>query len=390
MNCLFVDLGKHYGGAEIYLTNLIGHMMKSGVHCSLLVKRERAFSETYARNADHCEILEADFSLKDLRKVRQYIEAEKIDVIHVNGIGSGVFRRLLFKQIPTVTTVHSNAVMDRTDRSKVIQKLFLLAENYCLRRSDRIIAVSQAMQDLLVQRNIQADKITVIENGISKIVYPPKEFSKGTLRICYVGRLEKVKGVQVLLEALANRVGENWRCDIYGDGTEKEGLVKQCQKAHLKNQVAFKGFCDNIRSILNEYDVLVQPSLYEAFPLTLVEAMNARTVVVCSDVGGMSKIIEDGITGYKFAVGNAGILSGILKNLIENREPLVQISDRAYSEFETNYVEDRMLQKTADVLEGTCTKQCVTYQSLFRSIMWKHTCRMRWKAWPNSCRSTQK
>ena len=97
------------------------------------------------------------------------------------------------------------------------------------------------------------------------------------------------------------------------------------KKNDLENQVNFLGFKDRnyIYKHIKDYDLLLQPSLYEGFGLTVVEAMAAKVPVLVSNIEGPMEVIENGKFGYFFEVGNPKDLSlqidKIIKNYGENK-----------------------------------------------------------------------
>ncbi|WP_455720064.1 glycosyltransferase family 4 protein [Agathobacter sp.] len=355
MKCVFVDLGKHFGGAEKYLITVIRKWVEQGNEAIIVVKKNSLFEEEIRKNDLNAYVLSVNISIKDAIKVKKCIIKSKVDVVNVNGINSGVFLKLCNIKIPYVTTVHSNAEVDRIDKNVIVRKLFVCLENICLKKSRKIIVVSEAIKELLIRRGINENKIYTIHNGVKFIDYNEKAIRKNcteVLKICYVGRLEKVKGCEYLIKALKELDSLNYKCDIYGDGTERESLENLVNQLGVDRNIEFKGFSNNIRNELQKYDVLVMPSLFEAFPLTIPEAMNAKTLLICSDVGGISKIIKDKENGYLFNCKDYNMLASILKTVYE--EPLKQnrIIENAYHEFSVKYTEDIMINETFAILKN--------------------------------------
>ena len=123
----------------------------------------------------------------------------------------------------------------------------------------------------------------------------------------------------------------------------------------MKNNtnVYFKGFSSDIRNIFPQYDVIVIPSLYEASPLIIPEAMNAKVLLVCSNVGGIPFIIKHKENGYLFEKGNVEQLAEILTNIKNNPIKQIPIIENAYNDFLNNYTNDIMFKRTLKILEET-------------------------------------
>jgi glycosyltransferase involved in cell wall biosynthesis len=88
------------------------------------------------------------------------------------------------------------------------------------------------------------------------------------------------------------------RLDIYGDGPEKDCLVKQSKQ---DSRIRFRGFIDNIYEVLNQYDVLVLPTrIPEACPMVLIEAMCLGVPVLVSNIGGQFELLSMSKFGVSF------------------------------------------------------------------------------------------
>lgn len=355
MDCVFVNLGKQYGGAEKYLFSIIDKWNQKGNSFRVIaLKNTRFYKEAKKRFSDD-NVFGVNYTANSLKFIKENLSKKKPDVININGINSGIFIYFLHMKVYKVTTVHSNAYMDRSDKNVLIRRLFVKLENFLLNRSDRIIVVSQALKELLIDRGIKEDKIIYIPNGVRIISYPVKNYRdkpSDILKICYVGRLEKVKGCEVLIRALSLLKSNNYKCDIYGDGSLRNKLIEEVNNLSLENKVSFKGFSEKVRNDLNQYDVEVIPSEYEGFPLIIPEAMNAKCLLVCSNVGGIPYIINDGVNGFLFNKNNVLELSEKIDCIDRNPNKAKTITEQAYMDFLDSYTEDKMTGDTIDVLEN--------------------------------------
>lgn len=353
MKCAFVDLGRHFGGAENYLISIVESWIKDGNDAVLIVKKGSVFAEKVSEIFRDDIVCPIDYSYNYIKYVRSFLMTSNVDIIHVNGINSGLFIYATGVKIKRVTTVHSDADMDRINRPLVVRKLFVMTENFCLRKSSKIIAVSDSIRNSLLSRRISAQKIIVVNNGIDNIDYPNRKYrvtENEKLNICFVGRLEAVKGCEYLLKALSLCKNMNIMCDVYGEGTEKNRLECMAKRLGISRAVCFKGYSNMIRELLPKYDVIVMPSLFEASPLTIPEAMNARTLVVASDVGGIPFLIKNKENGYLFRSKDYKQLADILVHIYRNPDVYKRIVDNAYGDFVKYYTFDVMKDKTFRIL----------------------------------------
>lgn len=334
-NILMIDLGKQYGGAEKYIES-VRETMADQCCFHVLVRKKSVF---YSKMADEkinniCSIsFEIKNIIKDLTKVKKYIKKNNIEVIHAHGINSEVFSVLLKnfvknKKIIFVSTVHGIAEMDRMNESILKQKLFSFLQVFALKKFDSIIAVSYSIKDNLIAKKVNSNKIHVIYHFIDSAKINRDYVQHDTLKVCSVGRLEKVKNNELAIKAIANVSKKNKiKFDIYGVGSLKQELIVLINELGMEKIVTLKGYRNNIEEVYYDYDILVQTSFYESFGLTVIEAMKCGLPVVCSKVGGMAEIVEQGRTGFLFENNNGSQLIDILENICQKKYNLKLISE---------------------------------------------------------------
>lgn len=169
-------------------------------------------------------------------------------------------------------------------------------------------------------------KTVVIQNGVDLSRFKFRNLPSrkaGNPRICFVGSLSYLKGVDILLLALAFLKHENVRVptlEIWGSGgREYSRLLKNlADELGIADHVRFMGYTSNIDEILPEYDVLVVPSRSESFSLVVAEGMAVGVPVVATRCGGPEEIIDQETNGILVDVGDyEGIARAIRKILYE-------------------------------------------------------------------------
>ncbi len=136
-----------------------------------------------------------------------------------------------------------------------------------------------------------------------------------------VARHDPVKGVDVLLEAMA-RVPAPTRLVLIGDGDESARLRQQCHELGLDERVEFRPLPWDSRAsdVMWAYDALVLPSRLEGFPVTIAEAMLAGIAVVATDVGSVREAVVDGETGWVVPPEDPMALATAIRRVVDDPE----------------------------------------------------------------------
>ncbi len=294
-----------------------------------------------------------------------------IPTLPINYVGMGrVFavaaqlRKAL--RLHAVDIVHSNANYDRTCAAMAaafagtahiagVHSAHSIRHNltHWLRNrwgTDHFIADAEAVKDVLTGKDrIPASAISVIPIGVEN---DPAEFrrqarartraalciSPDTIVIGNVARLVPFKGHSHLLEAAEEVVRR--RTDvlftIIGDGELRDDLQRQASERGLGPYLRFLGFRSDLQELYPAFDLYCHSSLdleAEAFPIAILRALAAGLPVVCTDVGGIRLMVEDGKSGYLRPSGNPGELARALLAVMEQPELRRSMGEASFALF---------------------------------------------------------
>lgn len=171
------------------------------------------------------------------------------------------------------------------------------------RHSDKIVCISNSVLNSIEENIGFGNKLLRIYNGVdienfNCDAYEKQESKK--IRLIYVGRLEKVKGVQNILMGLAEIIDKIlFNFTIVGDGTYREELENKSKELGLSEKVTFLGTRRDIPQLLKSSDVFVHlPEWKEGFGITVIEAMAMGLICIVNDRGALPEIINDGVNGF--------------------------------------------------------------------------------------------
>lgn len=232
----------------------------------------------------------------------QKIKAEKADIIqtHTRFFLSSFLWWLLAKlqKIKRIHIEHGSGFVKGLSRRKTTfarcyDQIFW---RLIFRLADSLVAISQANLPFIQQ--FTSKKISVIYRGFNFTpVLREKKEKPDQILIGFVGRLVKLKGVDLLIEAFAQLEQEyrNLRLQIIWDGEERCNLEKQVEALGLWDKISFLWYQSPEKvysDFLPHIDIFVNPSLQEGLPTTVIEALFAQCITVATGVGGTREIAD--------------------------------------------------------------------------------------------------
>jgi glycosyltransferase involved in cell wall biosynthesis len=165
------------------------------------------------------------------------------------------------------------------------------------------------------------NRVHIVHCGIEPRRLQAVEHGGVATNLIYVGRLVDLKGLGVLLPALAKLRDRHpdLSLTVVGDGPDRTRFERQADDLGLGDAVRFVGSAsqDDVGRLLAESDIFVLPSFAEGVPVVIMEAMGSALPIVSTYVGGITELVEDGVHGYLVPPGSEPELVDRLGDLIE-------------------------------------------------------------------------
>jgi GalNAc-alpha-(1->4)-GalNAc-alpha-(1->3)-diNAcBac-PP-undecaprenol alpha-1,4-N-acetyl-D-galactosaminyltransferase len=176
-------------------------------------------------------------------------------------------------------------------------------------------------------------KMIIIPNFVklAEKIKSTAQVKKPVHKIVSVGRLNPFKGFQDLIKAFSqlSAIYPTLELTIYGEGEERKNLESLVATLKLQERIHLPGTVENIYEVVGQADLFVFPSHYEGFPNALCEAMSVGLPVIASNCSGNIDVVQDGINGRLFPIGDVAVLVTLLGELIEDKDQRIQLSEEA-------------------------------------------------------------
>ena len=338
-----------YGGIETMLVNIANAQAEAGVDVCVIIINDRweeallkAFNKRVRVRYVHRKV-GSKLPLFLLR-LNRMLKEEREDVIHIHG--SGFLDMLMWDDLRRKTCVTLHDMPHGKIRSdKWIFRLFPLLDirsGSNVRSIDRVphvFAISQSVHDALLET--YGVESTVVCNGIQTGAFRSRgqRPAGSPLRMVMVSRLvHEKKGQDLLIEAVAALEGKV-TVDFIGIGESMEFLKQLTADKGAEAWVRFLGkrTQPEVRSMLADYDLFVQPSRYEGFGLTVAEAMASGVPVLVSAGQGPAEVTCGDRYGWTFENGNADELTGMIRYITEHFSEALDKAELAVEHVRNTY-----------------------------------------------------
>jgi len=352
MRILQICSAREIGGGERHLADLANALAQRG-HQVFAALSPASPVRAGLRSLPSENIIELpmrnSLNLASAVKLSRFVREHQIEIVHAHLARDYPLAALATgrSQARLVLTRHVLFPLNR------IHKL-------TLRRTSRVIAVSQAVAESLYASSIFApEKLVTIHNGIdiNKFARAGKDSTPDRkLRVGMVGHIAPIKGQEDFVRAAAIVQAARDDVEFIIAGEDKShsrenrvALEKLISDLKMDQTVKLIGWVDDVANLLSTLDLFVSPASSEPFGLSIVEAMAAGVLVIANASEGAREIIEDRQTGRLVPVGDIEAMATAIVDLLDDRTERKRLADNALVSVHENFSLDRMIERTVEV-----------------------------------------
>lgn len=271
-------------------------------------------------------------------RMAEVAEFSALDLLHVHyaiphSVSALLARQMLAakgRHLPFVTTLHG------TDITLVgLDRSYLPITRYAIQESDGVTSISNYLKEETVTHFGITRGIEVIENFVNCDVYAPVQdqaartaarkrlADPGEAILMHLSNFRPVKRVVDTVKIFARVVREvPARLILVGDGPDRSAAEWMAHDLGIQGKIHFMGKQERVNELLPLADLLLMPSELESFGLAALEAMACKVPSIATRVGGVPELIDDGVTGLLYPVGDVDAMATGALGLLKDRERL--------------------------------------------------------------------
>ncbi|MDQ3005536.1 MAG: glycosyltransferase family 4 protein [Chloroflexota bacterium] len=358
------------GGAEQLMPTILKNLQQAGFSIRVCALQIRAGNPI----ASELQRLGLPVDLIPIRNLRQplnlihilrYLRLHRPQLLHTQLEFADILGTLAAKLlgIPSVSTVHTLDVFPEKKSAWGRMKLrWFLLGRFC----DRVIAVSEKTRlHYLQSGGLPHDKVITLYNGVDISRFKNMDATQtGKLKrelqlplnsriIMTVAVLREPKGIQFMIRALPGILEQcpDVHYLIVGDGVHRATLSDLAAGLSIKDHITFAGHRTDIPNLLASCDIFVLPTLKDALPTVLIEALAAEKPIIASDVGGVPEIIESGVNGLLVEPGDPSKLADACLQLLKDNALRSQIVQAGSATLRQRFSIDLQIEQLSRVYE---------------------------------------
>ncbi len=352
------------GGAEKTLVDLALRLDRSRFNVTVCATRTAGNYQSLLDDAGvRTIVLERNSRVESYKMLRllRLMRTQPVHVLHTHLFGANTWGRVLGKMAGVPVIIAHEHWSSRSSREVKIDRMLY-------RMTDRILVPSEASKRLIMEmEDIPAGYLDVVYNGVDISLFSPDATDAAQARqelgigqddivVGTLGRLSADKGGQDDLLWAVNEARKSHpaiRLLVVGDGPLRPGLEKMASELGMMDTgtALFAGTRTDVARMLSAMDVFVLPSLKEALPIAVLEAMAMCLPVVTTRVGGVPEIAQDGTTALLVPPGDRSALKYALLRLLDDQGLRGRLGCAGQAHVHDHFTMDKMVKHVEQIYE---------------------------------------
>jgi len=286
------------------------------------------FIPTYPSTKPEKKLSSFPFFLRSLKKIIAFLlKNREIKIVHIHGAARGsLIRKIIIFTIikaifkkKVIFHSHGGALADFYSRSPVYLKFIF---RFFFNNVDKIICLSPQWLDFF-KTKFSPKSVCVLENMVLENKMPASDKHNPKLTLLFLGIVCDAKGIFDLIDVIIDNKEEfkgRLSLRIGGKG-EIDRLNKLIEYNELSDIISFEGWVsgDVKARLLNESDIYILPSHFEALPLSILEAMTYALPIIATNVGGVPEIVKNNINGFLIQPGDKNQLAISIRKFLSDK-----------------------------------------------------------------------
>lgn len=338
------------GGGESHVLDLVASLDKSKFDVSVLSFTGGQMIQALEEMGIPAHVIASEkaFDLAVWHKVKTLIRKEQVDIVHVHGTraNTNILWAARSLRIPVIYTIHGWSFHEGLH--PLMKKARIAAEKFITRRVQMNICVSDSNKQTGLDAFGRFHAV-VIKNGVNLRKfdpaghYPDVKAAYGIpaerLVIAYVARMTYQKDPVSMIRSFAKALEKEPAMTLLmiGEGELKQAAMDAVQELGITGNVIFDRFRQDVPAVLHAADIYCLPSLWEGFPIGVLEAMAMGKAVVASDVDGTREAVENDVNGLLVPAGNTEAVAAAITRLAKDRTLRMRLQQRAISTIQSTF-----------------------------------------------------
>jgi N-acetyl-alpha-D-glucosaminyl L-malate synthase BshA len=301
-------------------------------------------------------------------RMAEVAEFCRLDLLHVHyaiphSVSALLARQMLAargRRLPFVTTLHG------TDITLVgLDRSYLPITRYSIQESDGVTSISTYLKDKTVADFDVTRPIEVIPNFVNCDVYTPfvneearaiarlRVAQPGEAVLIHLSNFRPVKRVLDVVKVFAQVARElPARLMMIGDGPDRSAAEWLAHDLGMHGRIHFMGKQDRVNELLPLADLMLMPSELESFGLAALEAMACKVPAIATRVGGVPELIDDGVTGLLFQVGDVEAMAAGALSLLKDQNRFEAMREAARKTAQKRFCSTLVLPRYVEYYES--------------------------------------